>query len=359
MEILFRRGRQLKKYKLWLFMLNVSDKERMSLLSIYNNEETIYSKLQEVLDEFPNMKKKLYGYDKIEGLDKSSKLELWMEKNNIGFLSITDSEYPESLINIADPPYGLFYKGNLKLINSDIVALIGSRNSTAYGEHITKILTKELIRFNISIISGGAKGIDTIAHKTALDCKGNTIIVLGCGIDVIYPYQNRSLFKRVEEEGLILSEFPIGTKPLSYNFPRRNRIISGLSKGVIVSEASEKSGSLITVNYALDQGKDVMAVPGSVFSESSRGCNSLIKDGAIMYNSLENLYDMLGLSKRTKNISPLQNRILSLISKSPTHVDEILNKSYVDREALYRVLFEMQIQNEIVSLPGNFYAKVT
>lgn len=352
----------MEKYKLWLFMLNITDKERKKMLSIYNNEEKIYEKFYNILEEFPKMKRALSGYDKVKGLDEVIKMQLWMLNKKVEFLSYTDKEYPQSLKDIKDSPYGLFYKGNLNLINSKIVAIVGSRNSTSYGEEVTKMLTKELIRFNISIISGGAKGIDTVAHKTTLEGKGNTIIVLGCGIDIVYPYQNFNLFKMVEKEGLILSEFPLGTKPLSYNFPRRNRIISGLSEAVIVTEAAEKSGSLITVNYALEQGKDVMAIPGSIFSKNSRGCNSLIFDGAIMYKSVEDIYSMLKLyciNTKINKVSPLNYKILELISNVPTHVDEILNRAHIDREALYKVLFEMQIQNEIVSLPGNFYAKVT
>lgn len=352
----------MSKYKLWLFMLNITDNEREKLLSIYGNEKNIYSKFEEVLEGFHKIKMKLNQYDKLNKLEEINNLIKWMEEKRVGFLAITDEDYPEALKSIEDAPYGLFYKGKLGLLKSDIVAVIGSRNVTGYGEQVTKILTKELISFNISIISGGAKGVDAIAHKTTLEADGNTIIVLGCGIDVVYPYQNYNIFKQVEKCGLILSEFPPGTKPFSYNFPRRNRIISGLSRAVIITEASQKSGTLITANFALNQGKDVMAVPGPIFSKNSIGCNSLLNDGAVMYSCLEDLYVMLNLHKkenRSNKVSPLKEKILLLISNAPTHVDEILTKAYVDREALYRVLFEMQIQNEIVSLPGNFYAKVT
>ena len=232
---------------------------------------------------------------------------------------------------------------------------------TQYGAQITKLLTKELISYNITIISGGAKGIDSVAHKTALEDCGNTIVVLGCGIDVVYPKQNASLFRKIEDTGLIISEFLPGTKPLPYHFPMRNRIISGLSRLVIVAEASSKSGSLITANYAAEQGKSVMAVPGSIFSKGSNGCNKLIRDGAQIFSGMEDLYSILELKipKKEGIISPIKRKILSVIAKSPTHIDEIVEKSCIDRAALFKVLFEMQIRNEIVSLPGNYYAKIT
>lgn len=354
-------GRQNLKYKLWLFMINISNNFCNKLLLEYRNEENIYLNFENILKENRNMAKKFIGFQKNKLLDKAIEKISWMNKNNIGFIAITDKEYPDSLRNIREAPYGLFYKGNINLLKGDIIAIIGSRNSTNYGEQVTKMLTKELIRFNITIISGGAKGIDTIAHKVALEEKGNTIAVLGCGIDVCYPACNNNLFKKIEERGLIISEFPIGEKPFSYNFPRRNRIISALSRGIIVTEATEKSGSLITVNYALEQGKNIMTVPGSVFSKNSSGCNKLIFDGAYPYTSMEDLKSLFNLreeKKVEKEKSALEKVLLEIISKEPIHIDEILTKSYVDREALYKVLFEMQIKNEIVSLPGNFYAKV-
>lgn len=341
------------KYKMWLLMLNISNSQKIKLLLKYGNESSVY---QNYYYDIMSANE----YDNNQTLIKAENSLDWIKKNNINIITIGDDEYPDSLRNIPDPPYGLFYKGNINLLKDRIIAIIGSRNCSQYGIEVTKLLTKEIISYNITIISGGAKGIDSVAHKTVLESGKNTIVVLGCGIDVCYPSQNRSLFNKIEEVGLILSEFPPGTKPYSYNFPRRNRIISGLSEAVIVTEASKKSGSLITAGYALDQGKDVLVVPGSIFSSGYSGCNLLIKEGAIMITSLEDLRSELKLQKYNDIVqsSPVNQKILSLLKKEPVHIDELVNKSYIDREDLFKVLFEMQIRNEIVFLPGDYYAKI-
>jgi DNA processing protein len=320
---------------------------------MYGNESRVY-------ENFEQISSKNRTYDKEEMLERAKNILCWMKDNNVDIITIGDEIYPDSLRHIDEPPYGLFYKGNIQLLKDRIVAIIGSRNCSNYGVEVTKLLTKELISYNITIISGGAKGIDTVAHKTTLETNGKTIVVLGCGIDIAYPAQNSILFKKVEETGLIVSEFPPGTKPFSYNFPRRNRIISGLSEVVIVAEAAEKSGSLITANYAAEQGKEVMVVPGSIFLKGCKGCNMLIKDGASVISSLEDLRNELGLSKSNNMslLSPIKEKILSIISQEPVHIDELVNKSYIDREELFKVLFEMRIGKEIVFLPGDYYARI-
>ena len=335
------------KYKIWLIMLNISNNEKITLVGKYKDEKIIYNKLKDSYGNYP--------------IEEAEKIESLINEKGISLITYFDYEYPEDLRNIDEAPYGLFYKGNISLLKEKIVGIVGSRMCTSYGSQITKLLTKELISYNITIISGGAKGIDSIAHKTAIDDGGNTIAVLGCGIDVVYPKQNLSLFKKIEEVGLIISEFLPGSQPLPYHFPMRNRIISGLSKLIIVAEASSKSGSLITANYGAEQGKSVMAVPGSIFSQGSNGCNKLIRDGAQVFSGMEDLYSILGLKFHDKGgiISPIKRKILSVIEKEPIHIDEILEKSCLDRVALFKVLFEMQIRNEIVSLPGNYYAKIT
>lgn len=345
------------KYKLWFMTLKASIKEKLELLSNFEDEENIFNNLELILMN----KGKNCVYDKFQELSKAEVLENYMEKNNIKFLSYNDCEYPFILKQIPDPPYGLFYKGNIGLLGSRSVAIVGSRNCTNYGVEITKLLTNELNSYNISIISGGARGIDTIAHNNTIFNGGNTIVVLGCGIDVVYPKENYNMFKKIEECGLIISEFLPKTKPFKQNFPYRNRIISGLSELVIVVEAAEKSGSLITATYAAEQGKEVMAVPGLVTSKESKGCFKLLREGSLLYTQPNDLRSVLGLSERnkieSKKTTEVEN-ILSIISNSPTHIDEIVNKSFIDREVLYKVLFEMQIRKEIVSLPGNYYAKI-
>ena len=349
------------KFKIWLIMLKINNKEKLNLLSLFKSEEEIYNNFELWLNKNPILYKRFVDYNKINGLERAEILLEWLIENKIGFIDICNPLYPNELREIEEPPYGLFYKGNISVLNNRKVSIVGSRVCTNYGIEVTKLLTKELISYNISIISGGAKGIDSVAHRTSVELKGSTVVVLGCGIDVVYPAQNRALFDKVLDNGVIISEFLPGTAPFNYNFPRRNRIISGLSELVIVIEASDKSGSLITASYAANQGREVMAIPGSIFSKGSNGCNKLIRDGAIIFTGLEDLYATLNLElqKEKRIISPIKQRILSLVQNEPIHIDDIISKAKIDREALFNVLFEMQIGKEIISLPGNYYAKIT
>ena len=208
-------------------------------------------------------------------------------------ISINSKEYPQNLKNIYDPPKKIYLIGNKDLLYQKGIAIVGARDATQYGKKIAYNLAKELSEQNIVIISGLAIGIDSYAHKGALE-KG-TIAVLGSGIDNIYPKQNLELAREIiKNKGCIISEYPLGTKPERLHFPQRNRIISGLSDGVVVIEASKKSGALITAEFALEQGKEVFAVPGDINKKQSEGTNQLIKDGAILLTSatdiLENIY---------------------------------------------------------------------
>lgn len=349
------------EYKLWLMLLKVSNGVKLALLDAFNNEKELYYNFEQIVNSVPKMQRNFVNYNKKFALNEALKMQEWMDKNKVGFLSISDDEYPVNLKEINSAPYGLFYKGDKKILYERNVAIVGSRACTNYGYEVTRLLTNDLITYNISIISGGAKGIDSVAHKTCIENSGKTICVLGCGIDVVYPKQNKFLFSQIEQNGIIISEFLPGEKPYQYNFPRRNRIISGLSELVVVVEATDKSGSLITVNYALEQGREVMTVPGSVFSKCSVGCNKLMRDGARVLTSLEDLHDALKLKEHKRNeiVSPLGKKILKIISNEPVHIDEIINKSHIDRNTLFAVLFEMQIANRIISLPGNYYAKIT
>lgn len=348
------------KYKIWFYLLKFTNEEKIGLLKIYENELDIFNKFEEIVDINCSLNNDYYLYDKEREINKNSELISYMSKNKIYFLTYNDDDFPEKLKNIKNCPYALFYKGNIKLLKSKTVAIVGARNCTNYGMEVTKLLTKNLNSYNITIISGGARGIDTCAHKNTILSKGNTIVVLGCGIDVIYPKENYSLFNEIYKNGLVISEFLPKTPPYKYNFPIRNRLISGLSDLVIVVEASEKSGSLITATYAAEQSREVMVIPGNVFSEKSRGCNKLIREGAAILTSFSDLILELKLNKENTNnkVNKEFDKILQVIKESPMHIDEIARKSFIDRDTLFKVLFEMQIRKEIVSLPGNYYAKI-
>ena len=204
-----------------------------------------------------------------------------MEKNNIKTINVYDKEYPEKLKNIYGKPRVLYAKGNVELLKEKSVAIVGSRECSKYGMKISEKLSYNLAKENICIISGLAKGIDRYAHIGALKAGGKTIAVLGNGLDTIYPYENKDLYELIlKNNGLIITEYIIGTKPDRMNFPARNRIISALADGIVVVEAAEKSGALITTEFGIEQGKEIFAVPGNIDSSKSVGTNQLIKDGA-------------------------------------------------------------------------------
>lgn len=219
---------------------------------------------------------------------------LYMKEKNIQILTIKDEDYPYLLKQIYDPPSVIYIMGNKKILSQNGIAIVGSRNCSLYGQKIAKYLSYQLAKKGIHIISGLARGIDTFSHMGTLQAKGKTIAVLGSGLDVIYPPENAKLAEKiVESEGCLVSEYIVGTKPLGEHFPVRNRIISGLVSGVVVVEASEKSGSLITVDFALEQGKNVYAVPGNINSPNSLGTNALIKQGAKIVTSIEDILEDL------------------------------------------------------------------
>ena len=211
-----------------------------------------------------------------------------MEKNNIDIISIQDKEYPKLLKEIYSPPLFLYIKGNKKILNNNSIAIIGCREASEYGINIAKDFSYNIANQNINIISGLAKGIDSMAHLGAVKANKNTIAVLGNGLDTIYPKENYSLAQKIlNSGGAIISEYPLGTKPQKEHFPERNRIISGMSNRILVVEAKEKSGTLITVDFALEQGRDVLVIPGNIGSLNSFGTNELIKQGARLVTSWE------------------------------------------------------------------------
>ena len=351
----------MNSYQIWLITNEITNACKIDLINKYNNEENIYNNIDNIIrnEEF-----KKYNLNKLKeySLDKEEELKIELLKEDIKYVTYSDEKYPIKLREINNPPYVLFYKGDIELLNFNMAAIVGSRKNSMYGKEVTKVIVSELKKINFGVISGVAYGIDSIAHREILRLNGKTIGILGCGIDIIYPKINRDLYTNIIKDGLLISEFLPGTKPLSYNFPRRNRIISGLSEGVIVIEASNKSGSLITVNYALEQNKNVMAVPGSIFNEGSKGCNLLIRDGAFPFLEREDLYSFFNITKvKENNIgkNSIENQLLNVIQKEPIHIDKIIESVKVDRIALFELLFEMQNKNEIICLPGNYYAKIS
>ena len=284
----------MKNLKYWLWFSRqetIGPKLKMYLLEKFKCPEIIYFAKKEELLTVKKITEKI-AEDIVDERYKKDldQYEQYILRNKIELITYYDKEYPQKLKEIYDPPVALYIKGNKEILNDNGFAIVGCRNCSKYGEEIAKKFGYNIANKNLTVISGMAKGIDTYSHLGAIYAKGKTIAVVGCGLDQVYPLENKYLFQKIiETGGAIVSEYIVGTKPVAKNFPARNRIISGLSNGVIVVEAKEKSGTLITVDFALEQGKDIYAVPGNVNSENSTGTNELLKQGAIVITKIEDI----------------------------------------------------------------------
>lgn len=286
----------------------------------------------------------------------------YCKNKNIKIISINNENYPETLKQIPDPPICLFYIGNLKILNKNNIAFVGTRRASAYGLNVTKLLIEQLSEFNINIVSGMALGIDTASHLAALNNNISTTAVLGCGIDIVYPSSNEKLYKNISKSGLILSEFPPFTKPKPYYFPIRNRIISGLSLGTVVIEAREKSGSMITARLALEQGKEVFCVPGRIFDKASSVTNEIIKkgEGKLITNASDILSELIDVDFYEKSDKVLKLEPTGLISHlldSPKTIDELEFLTGKDRSSLILELTNLQLDEKIFKNAANQYSK--
>ena len=279
------------------------------------------------------------------------------------YFTIEDDIYPQCLKEISNPPLKLYYKGNLDLLKEErLIAVVGTRNPSSYGKLCCEYMVKKMTSANITIVSGFAKGIDSIAHKTSLLAGGRTIAVIASGLDIVYPASNLSLYREIEEKGLILSEYEAGVKPFKFNFPQRNRIIAGLSKGTIVVESKDRGGSLITADLALEFNRDVYAVPGDVFSEYSKGCNNLIRDSKA--KSLSNINELLDdyswkIEEKNINNKYTQNQLLILNSlSSEKNLDNILIETKIEQTEILAELMTLEIMGAIKSIAGGRYKKI-
>lgn len=280
-------------YWVWLASIEgLGSVRKLRALQKFRNPENFYNAAKKEILSIEGFNEKIC--EKIETSKDIRNIDSIIEKNkkyDIRYINFFDEEYPEKLKSIYGMPITLFYKGDINLLNKKSIAIIGSRNASNYGLRNAYNIAKDGVSENYVVVSGLAKGIDTYAHEGALKNKGRTIGVLGCGLDIVYPKENINLYKEMMEKGLIISEYVVGTKPCPENFPMRNRIISGLADKIIVVEAAINSGTSITVNHALEQGKDVYAVPGNINSNMSVGTNKLIKEGAGIYTCIKDLRD--------------------------------------------------------------------
>jgi DNA processing protein len=281
----------------------------------------------------------------------------------VEIITAGDDAYPENLRTTPDAPLLVYQKGRTRPDDRVAVAIVGTRTPTHYGLTTTHRMAYELASAGYTIVSGLARGIDTQAHKGALAANGRTIAVLGCGIDVVYPSENRDLMERIAENGAVMTENPFGTRPESGYFPARNRIISGLSLGTVIVEASEDSGSLITADYTLSQGRRLFAVPGNAGSPMSRGSNRLIKQGAVLVESAEDVLLHLGRGsrpgrqRRLPPLTPDEEKVFSALSGEPQHIDAILSASGSAPGTLNGVLTTLELKGLVKQLPGKYFVR--
>jgi len=367
------------KLKYWLALKSIAGIGNIlfpALIDSFGTLEAIFSASAAELQTAPGITKKaaaaVAGFKNWDNIKKS--LEL-IENAGINIITYQDELYPAKLLEIYDRPPFLYVKGSLK--KEDInISIVGSRLASTYGKYTTERISRELALRGVTIVSGLARGIDSAAHRGALAAQGRTIAVLGTGLDVIYPPENKKLFTAIGQNGAVVSEFPLGTPPHAFNFPARNRIISGMSYGVVVVEAGEKSGSLITARLALEQGREVFAVPGSIDSAGSRGTNKLIKQGAkLIENTDDILEEILPQLEKTKiqealstsgtethiagkneNLNSIDRQIIDLLSNDRLHIDELITVTGLSPNEILSSLMVLELKGLIKQHPGKFFS---
>jgi DNA processing protein len=290
------------------------------------------------------------------------------EEAGVKIIPFGSGIYPARLRSIADPPPCLYVKGEIRQQDDKAVAVIGTRSASHYGRRVARDLCRGLASLGFTVISGMARGIDGVAHDEALNAGGRTIAVLGSGVDRAYPPEHRKLYHRISENGAVISELPLGAPPLAFNFPARNRLISGLSAGVVVVEATEKSGSLITAAIALEQGREVFAVPGEVGSSRSRGGHRLIRQGAKLVENVDDILEEIApqlvardrqpaaLRTLPVDAQPETHKIFDLLLERSLHIDEVIEASGFSASRVSQILLELELQGFLKQLPGNRYS---
>lgn len=367
------------KLKYWLALKSIAGIGNVSfpaLIDQFGSLEAIFSASVDELQTVPTVTKKAaLGIAAFKNWDFIKKnLELTVNAG-INIVTCQDELYPAKLLEVYDRPPFLFVKGSLR--NDDInISIVGSRLASTYGKYTTEKISRELALRGVTIVSGLARGIDSAAHRGTLTAQGRTIAVLGSGLDIIYPPENKNLFAAICETGAVVSEFPPGTPPRACNFPARNRIISGMSYGVVVIEAGEKSGSLITARLALEQGREVFAVPGSIDSAGSRGTNKLIKQGAKLIENTDDILEEIlpqleriktpeilsipgkdaGTKKESDNLSSIDREIMALLSNNRIHIDELINITGFTPGDILSSLMKLELNGIVQQHPGKFFS---
>lgn len=363
-----------RQYEYWMAaVLKLSAQKKIRLREMCGSAEAVYNIEERVLRQSTFLNKEEQDAVLLAQQYQNTEREYEeLQKQRIHLIALPQEQYPKRLKSIPDPPYALYVKGNLPDEQCRSIAMVGARNCTAYGEMSAHTFAEKLAEYGVQIISGMAKGIDGYSQRGALDAGGRTFAVLGCGVDICYPRSHIGLYTDIlERGGGILSEFPPGTQPLPWHFPLRNRIISGLSDAVLVMEARVRSGSLITADMALEQGKDVYALPGPITSALSQGCNQLIQQGAGVLLSPEMLLEEMGIGEyefsvksdgkikeKKKTLERKEIMVYSSLGLYAKNVSTVIEETGLPAQEVMRILTALEIQGYIKEISKNYYIRL-
>ncbi len=361
------------EYARWIALSQVKGLGGVSfkkLAAHFVDPTRVFSASAEELQQVPGLDKSVIeGLVNFSGWEQIETEIRRIRQAEVTIVPFTDVRYPARLRMIADPPPFLYVKGEIRAEDDKAVAVVGSRSASDYGRKVTRDLSRGLAALGFTVVSGLARGIDGTAHETALGCGGRTIAVLGSGVDRAYPPEHAALYRRISQNGAVVSELPVGTRPMAFNFPPRNRLISGLSLGVVVVEATEKSGSLITAALAVEQGREVFAVPGEVGSSRSRGAHRLIRQGAKLVETVEDIVEEIAPQLLTRageqakdgrrglpqNASEEVKKIFHLLQERSLQIDEVIESSGFSPSKVSEVLLDLELQGYLRQLPGKRY----
>ncbi|MFQ5841547.1 MAG: DNA-processing protein DprA [Thermodesulfobacteriota bacterium] len=338
-----------------------------TLLNRFGDAKRVFAASRRELARVDGIGERLAGVIKATDVREKVNRELRLiEEFNVSIVTIRDQSYPNNLRQIYDSPPLLYVRGDLQPRDDLAISMVGSRLASNYGRMVTERVAGDLARHGVTMVSGMARGIDSAAHRGALSVGGRTIAVLGCGVDIVYPRENRYLFEEIVAHGAVISEFPMSTPPEGVNFPRRNRIISGLSLGVVIVQASARSGSLITARLALEQNRDVFAVPGNIGMAGSQGSNRLIKQGAKLVEFAEDILEEVlprfrhqGATSEDRNLSldEEEERVFCLLEDEPIHIDAIIVLTRMSASRVSTILLQLELKGLVEQLSGKRFVK--
>ena len=355
-----------KEYWFWICNINGIGYQKITdLITYFGEPSEVFTAKEEQLMQIGSLEERDIAYLKNRHKeDEVKKYYELLEKEQIKFYLPTDEAYPSRLKHIFDPPYAIYAKGKLPEEDRLSVAIIGARQCTNYGKEVALFFAKQLAQQGIQVISGLATGIDGYGHMGALEGNGYTLGILGCGINKVYPESNYRLYEQLEQQGGILSEYGQNVLPKAFHFPRRNRLIAGMSDAILVVEARERSGSFITVDQGLEQGKDIFVIPGRITDELSIGCNRLVKMGAEIVCHPNDIIEHYHIGtnviehkqRQKKHFSEIQKKILGVLSVSPIHISHIVEALHIEMGIAMENLLWLELEGEIKQVTRNYYA---